>query len=69
MKTPLLVACETRQASLVSSVLMAGGCRFTLGRDRRLPHIVNNDDNKEVAALFRSGVDYWQHRLHSGCVA
>ena len=63
---------QAEQAEMVSLLLVAGSCRFALEaepRQTRRPPLALAGDGKEgkaVRAVFLSGVDYWQRKLHGG---
>jgi len=52
-----------------SILLVAGSCRFALESapqtSRKTPQDLAGD-NKEMRALFSSGIDYWQRKHHGG---
>ena len=55
----------------MAHLLTAGSCRFALalatpGAEPSLPPLALAGDDKAVRAVFLSGVDYWQRRLHGG---
>ena len=69
---PLHNACDHSNAEMASLLLVAGGCRFALedapAETRRTPLELAKDtkEGRAVRAVFLSGVDYWQRRLHGG---
>ena len=70
--TALHYACsgiDGQTAEMVSLLLVAGSCRFSPeaspATSRKTP-LELASDNKEVRAVFLSGVDYWQRRRHIG---
>ena len=75
-RTALHTICALKHAALAEHLLIAGGCRFALtaeGHDHNDRPTKAGDtalalsaDDKAVAKVFASGVEYWQRRRHGG---
>ena len=67
--TALHCACEEMRGAtrveMAELLLTAGGCRFQINDDAKTPPDLAGGD-AGVAAVFASGVDYWQRRRHGG---
>ena len=70
--TPLHWSCYRDNADMATLLLVAGGCRFAREAEpaetRKTPLELVGDakEGRAVRAVFLSGVDYWQRRLHGG---